>query len=350
MDISDVALGYGLRAAEKDTTPDKLIKRDAKAMYQGQREFRDRYPVASLASNFVPYLGAALSVDDMRNSLSSGDGIGIRDVVDLGVSTATTKLGIKGVAEAAADLVSRGAKGMRAATNMYGMAGGGTALYGGSYVADQLDANRKAADEQRTNDEAQEFMDSSAERMYGVAEPSPQRPRTRARPKIPTRLMTEPEKQASLQASGSKQTGKEEPPAMVFARSAAEKAGLPEQLAVGIVFAETSGGKNLTNPRSSARGPYQILRGTFNDVNQKMFDGELDWDNLEHTAIAGATYLKEQLDRFGNENLAMAAHYIGPSKVRTLLSNGGMDALMRYKPRGQVTVGEYIRRATSELG
>lgn len=42
-------------------------------LYNAQRQFRERYPLADAAIGFVPFVGAAAAADDVANSLYAGD-------------------------------------------------------------------------------------------------------------------------------------------------------------------------------------------------------------------------------------------------------------------------------------
>ena len=42
-------------------------------LYEKQRKFRERYPVADAALNFVPYVGTAAAIDDVQDSVRKGD-------------------------------------------------------------------------------------------------------------------------------------------------------------------------------------------------------------------------------------------------------------------------------------
>lgn len=129
---------------------------------------------------------------------------------------------------------------------------------------------------------------------------------------------------------------------------AAKQAGLPPELVAKTVGAESAGGRITDNGGlSTARGEFQVLEGTFNDVNKNQFGGKLNWDDEWDVALAGATYLKQQLDKYQDPDLARAAYFIGPGKVDELMAEGGIDAVYGYKVPGQgreITVDEYLKQ------
>ena len=62
-------------------------------------------------------------------------------------------------------------------------------------------------------------------------------------------------------------------------------------------------------------GPLQVVRGTFDEVNRDRYGGALDWNSNRDKARAGAQYYKQQLDKYGERALALAAYFIGPAKA-----------------------------------
>lgn len=132
------------------------------------------------------------------------------------------------------------------------------------------------------------------------------------------------------------------------ALQAADAVRLPRDVAMGVTKAESSYGMNRRSRYSSARGAYQIVRGTFDYVNKKYYGGKLNWNDEYHVDLAGARYFKVQLDRFGDPRLAFAAHFVGPTKAASLLRQGGEEKLMSYEVPGQgrrITVGEHVDKA-----
>jgi hypothetical protein len=129
---------------------------------------------------------------------------------------------------------------------------------------------------------------------------------------------------------------------------AADQVNLPREVAMPVTGAESSFGTNRRSRYSTARGAYQIVRPTFDMVNNRYYGGKLNWNNEFHTDLAGARYLKIQLDRFGDPRLAFAAHFVGPGRAAALLRAGGEEKLMSYQVPGQgrkITVGEHVDKA-----
>jgi hypothetical protein len=85
--------------------------------------------------------------------------------------------------------------------------------------------------------------------------------------------------------------------------------GLPEAAIRAVMDQESSGGKYLRasndpatgQPKSSARGPMHILKGTFDEANAKFFKGKLDWDNDEHQILASLAHFKFLYERNGRD-------------------------------------------------
>lgn len=129
---------------------------------------------------------------------------------------------------------------------------------------------------------------------------------------------------------------------------AARESGVPVEHLRGHAGTESAGGRNMVNPRSSASGPLQVIRGTFDEVNQSDYGGALDWNSNRDKARAGARYYKRQLDKYGGDRAtALGAYFVGPAKADELLQSGGKEGLMGYSVPGQgrpITVGEYVSK------
>lgn len=129
---------------------------------------------------------------------------------------------------------------------------------------------------------------------------------------------------------------------------AARESGVPVEHLRGHAGTESAGGRNMVNPRSTASGPLQVIRGTFDEVNQSDYGGALDWNSNRDKARAGARYYKRQLDKYGGDRAtALGAYFVGPAKADELLQSGGKEGLMGYSVPGQgrpITVGEYVSK------
>ncbi len=86
------------------------------------------------------------------------------------------------------------------------------------------------------------------------------------------------------------------------------KHGLEEKLVRAVIEVESDFNPNAVSP-AGAQGLMQIMPGTQRDLGlSQPFD---PGSNIE----AGVRYLREQLDRFGNVELALAAYNSGPENV-----------------------------------
>ncbi len=100
-------------------------------------------------------------------------------------------------------------------------------------------------------------------------------------------------------------------------QKAAQATGLPVDLLKRQLLAESGGNANAVSP-AGAGGPAQLMPGTATDLGvTNRFDPA--------TSIpAGATYLKQQFDKYGgNLNHALAAYNFGPGNVDNWLKGGG---------------------------
>lgn len=94
--------------------------------------------------------------------------------------------------------------------------------------------------------------------------------------------------------------------------------GLPENL-LDAVISQESGYKAWARSRAGAMGMMQIMPGT-----AKNLELSNPWDALANMR-AGARYLRQQLDRFGRVDLALAAYNAGPE--RRALALGKVPAI-----------------------
>jgi hypothetical protein len=71
--------------------------------------------------------------------------------------------------------------------------------------------------------------------------------------------------------------------------------GIPDAFLLGLMEQESSLGKNMDdgNPSTSASGPMQIIRGTFEQTNQRYFGGMLRWGNEDDIVKASLAHLDE---------------------------------------------------------
>lgn len=90
---------------------------------------------------------------------------------------------------------------------------------------------------------------------------------------------------------------------------AAEK-GIPENIAFGLVAAESSGNPIATSPKG-AMGLMQLMPDTAASL------GVTDPYNPEQSIKGGLTYLKQMYDQFGSYDAAIAAYNCGPNRYQS---------------------------------
>lgn len=93
-----------------------------------------------------------------------------------------------------------------------------------------------------------------------------------------------------------------------LARQIAQEEGVDPDLFTRLVEAESSFRPNVTSP-AGAIGLAQLMPGTAQELGVDPFDPA---QNLR----GGARYLRQQLDRFGDTSLALAAYNAGPGRVQ----------------------------------
>jgi hypothetical protein len=94
-------------------------------------------------------------------------------------------------------------------------------------------------------------------------------------------------------------------------RKAALEAGVNPQVFMRLVRAESGFRPNAVSP-AGAQGLTQLMPGTARGLEEKYgLDTATPYGNL----LAGAYYLREQVARFGNVKLALAAYNAGPGAV-----------------------------------
>jgi soluble lytic murein transglycosylase-like protein len=96
---------------------------------------------------------------------------------------------------------------------------------------------------------------------------------------------------------------------------AAQDLGVPPDLALAI--SQKGEHYDPSNPESpkGAYGPMQVMPGTFSDMAGKLNIPDADLKNPVHNIYAGVAYLGEQLKKYENPVLAVAAYNSGPGAV-----------------------------------
>lgn len=116
--------------------------------------------------------------------------------------------------------------------------------------------------------------------------------------------------------------------------AAERRHGLPRGLMWAVVQTE-SGGRPHRISFAGAMGPAQLMPGT------AALLGVSDPYASKEATDAGARYLKQQLDRFGDVRLALAAYNAGPGAVRGAVPKNGetehyvAKVLRRLSPVGR---------------
>jgi hypothetical protein len=95
---------------------------------------------------------------------------------------------------------------------------------------------------------------------------------------------------------------------LAFARSEAERQGVPVDLVQNIVRAESGGDINALSPKG-AIGPMQLMPATAKDLG-------VNPNNWQQNVQGGVKYLGQMLSQFQDPRLAAAAYNAGPGNVR----------------------------------
>lgn len=119
-------------------------------------------------------------------------------------------------------------------------------------------------------------------------------------------------------------------------RVAAEESGVPYALLAAVAHVESRGDPMARSPDGSL-GLMQLKDATGRAMAERLGIRWAPFD-AETNARCGAAYLREQLDRFGDVALALAAYALGPSRVARLRRAG------RRVPMG------YARRVLASAG
>ncbi|MBC2652400.1 lytic transglycosylase domain-containing protein [Novosphingobium flavum] len=110
--------------------------------------------------------------------------------------------------------------------------------------------------------------------------------------------------------------------------------GLPESL-LDAVIAQESGYKAWALSGAGAMGMMQVMPGT-----ARTLELTNPWDALDNMR-AGARYLRQQLDRFGRVDLALAAYNAGPE--RRSLALGSIPAIPETRNYVQAITTNWVR-------
>jgi hypothetical protein len=95
---------------------------------------------------------------------------------------------------------------------------------------------------------------------------------------------------------------------LAFARSEAERQGVPVDLVQNMVRAESGGDINAVSPKG-AIGPMQLMPATAKDLG-------VNPNNWQQNVQGGVKYIGQMLSQFEDPRLAVAAYNAGPGNVR----------------------------------
>lgn len=112
-------------------------------------------------------------------------------------------------------------------------------------------------------------------------------------------------------------------------QKAAETSGAPAPLIAGVMAQESGGRDDAVSP-AGARGPMQLMPGTARDL------GVSNPHDATQAVPAGARYLKAQLDKYGDEKLALMAYNWGPGNVDSWIKAGSDPSKIPAETRDYV--------------
>lgn len=121
-----------------------------------------------------------------------------------------------------------------------------------------------------------------------------------------------------------------------YVGSAAERYGVPPDIISSVINVESSGRAGAVSPKG-AGGLMQLMPATYREIADKHGLGPDRFDP-RNNIMAGAAYLRENYDRFGNWDRALAAYNAGPSRV----ARGGPlpRETQNYVPKVQAGIGQ----------
>lgn len=104
---------------------------------------------------------------------------------------------------------------------------------------------------------------------------------------------------------------------------ASQQTGIPVEQLQAVAWQESRGKPDAVSPKN-ARGLMQVLPGTFAEMQKKYgFEGTVD--DPAANVLAGAYYLKDQMDAFGDPRAALAAYNAGPGRVQEWTADGAPE-------------------------
>ncbi|WP_404400565.1 lytic transglycosylase domain-containing protein [Pelagibacterium halotolerans] len=105
-----------------------------------------------------------------------------------------------------------------------------------------------------------------------------------------------------------------------FVSEAAQRFGIPEQWILAVMQAESRGHVGAVSSRG-AMGLMQIMPGTWTELRARHRLGADPFDARDNI-LAGAAYLREMFDRYGDPIAMLAAYNAGPGRYDEHLATG----------------------------
>ena len=99
----------------------------------------------------------------------------------------------------------------------------------------------------------------------------------------------------------------------VYVAEAARRFGIPEACIWAVMRTESNGDPAATSP-AGAIGLMQVMPGTWAELTARYGLGGNPWD-VRANIHAGAAYLREMVDRYGDFSTALAAYNAGPRRI-----------------------------------
>ena len=121
--------------------------------------------------------------------------------------------------------------------------------------------------------------------------------------------------------------------------------GFPDPNLVKAVIQVESAGNQMAKSLRGARGAMQLMQGTARDLG-------VDASDMQENVLGGTYYLAENLDRFGDTKLALAAYNMGPNALAKALDKSGADSweqLLAADKRGKISLPEETKNYVKKV-
>jgi hypothetical protein len=125
--------------------------------------------------------------------------------------------------------------------------------------------------------------------------------------------------------------------------------GSADRLVNAVINTESAQNVSAVSPKG-AQGLMQLMPDTGREVMKKLGMDPTKYDpfNPKLNVLLGTTYLQEQLDHFGSEDLALAAYNAGPGAVGNLIKKYGnsFEAIRAHLPK---ETQDYVKKVLAQL-